>query len=75
MTQYVILTDDRTEYEYAFHGLDFLLSLWDMDQWLRGQIKYNSDGLSGEQLDALEKARDELRDIMTAHGVSLEMLE
>ena len=71
---YTYQTVDKTEYLYAFHGVDFLCALWDLDQWLRGHVKYNGEGLSEDAIDALDKARDELRQIMENHGVSLEML-
>ena len=73
--RYTITSNNKTEHLYAVHGLDFLLVLWDMDNYLRQQIKYNPNRLNGDKLDALEMARDELRKIMAEYGVSLEMLE
>ena len=73
MPNYIFTTDDKDEYLYAIHGIDFLLCLWDMDQWLRSKIKYSVDLPEGAY-KALEEAREELRDIMSSHGVSLDML-
>ena len=75
MARYIYQTNDKKEFEYAFKGIDYLLSLWDMDQWLRKEIKYNYEKLSEEQRDVLDVARKELWDIMERHGVSLEDLE
>ena len=49
---YIYTTDDKKEFEYAFHGIDFLLCLWDMDQWLRSEIKY-SQRVSASQRSAV----------------------
>ena len=73
-TIYTIQTNDKTEHLYSIHGIDFLLSLWDLDQWLRGEIKYNAEGKPSEEIDAYDKVRDQLREIMNNHNVNLEML-
>lgn len=65
---YIYTTDDKKEFEYAFHGIDFLLCLWDMDQWLRSEIKYS-------QKEEYQPVRDQLWEIMQHHGVNLDMLE
>lgn len=72
---YKIETDDKREHLTAVKGVDYLLCLWDMDQWLRGEIKYNHNKWTPEQVEALESARDELRSIVDSHGVSLDDLE
>jgi len=71
---FVIATSDKDNHLYALHGLDFLCSLWDLDEWLRGEIKYNAEGKPSEEIDAYDKVRDQLREIMNNHGVNLEML-
>jgi len=52
---------------------NYYLSLWDLDQWLRSQVKYNND-LSHDTADAYDRVRDMLRDYMDGHGCSLEDL-
>jgi len=47
--------------------------LWDMDQYLRNQLKYN-DKITGEVYDALDKAREQLRGFMNEHNVDLDEL-
>ncbi len=74
MARYAISTSDKHEFLYMVHGDDFLLILWEMDQWLRAQIKYNGDGMTGEQLDALQAARDQLRELLQERDLSLDML-
>ena len=45
-------------------------SLFDMDEWLRTQIKHGVD-LTDDQEDVLAKAREQLRDIMDSHSCDL----
>ncbi len=71
---YTIQTNDKKEHLIALHGIDFLCSLWDLDQWLRDQVKYNPEKRSGKELDALDKVRDQLREIMEYYNVNLEMV-
>jgi hypothetical protein len=49
------------------------ITLWDMDQYLRQQLKYN-DKITGEVYDALDKAREQLREFMNNHNVDLDEL-
>jgi hypothetical protein len=44
----------------------------DLDQYLRGKIKYNEDSVSGKVLDALEKVREELHDLINSSQLHLE---
>ncbi len=74
MSRYKIETSDRIEHLYALHGSDFFWSLWDMNDWFRSQIAHNIN-LKGDQLDILDKAREELHEIMKNHRISLEMFE
>lgn len=72
---FVLATSDKDTHLYSVHGLDFLCSLWDLDQWLREQIKYNAEGKPEAEIEGYEKTRDQLREIMDSHGVNLEMME
>ena len=74
MARYTYSTNDSTDFGYAFNGLNFLLSLWDLDQWLRAQVKYNAEEHTGEVTDALDDVRNKLREIMDDHDVNLDML-
>lgn len=65
--------DDVTAHKRAVKALDMAIVLWDMDQYLRQQLKYN-DKITGEVYDALDKAREQLRDFMNNHNVDLDEL-
>jgi len=50
--------------------VDYWCSLFDLDEWLREQVKYNND-LSVDEYDTYDRTREKLRDIMDRHGVNL----
>ncbi|CAB4142011.1 hypothetical protein UFOVP425_7 [uncultured Caudovirales phage] len=63
----VILEFDRVE-EYdeiqeALNGWKWASVVYDLDQFLRSEIKYNGNN-TGEQIKAYEAARERLREIM-----------
>ena len=68
------LPDDSEEHQVAVKAKELYLSLWDIDQWLRSKIKYSEDGAFESPIDALEKAREELREIMVKYNVSFDMM-
>jgi len=65
--------DDVTAHKRAVKALDMAIVLWDMDQYLRSQIKYN-DNLTSEAHDVFEKTREQLREFMNQHNVDLDEL-
>ena len=63
--RYVLATDHRVEALRALKALDLALAVWDLDQWLRSQVKH------GDNYE-LQPARDRLWEILDAHGIDLE---
>ncbi len=74
MARYTYSTNDSTDFGYAFNGLNFLMSLWDLDQWLRTQVKYNYEAHTEDAINAFDAVRDKLREVMEEHDVHLDML-
>jgi hypothetical protein len=72
MAKYIFETDDKDEAELHLKAGDYKICLWDMDQYLRSQIKYNPKNLNEGQINALEDAREELREILSKYDVSLD---
>ena len=67
--------DEPTDIEAhkRFTNLNGVYSaLWDFDQLMRSQIKYNSENYSGEQLDALDKLRDKFYEILNDNNVKID---
>lgn len=61
------LDDART----ALDGWKWKSAMWELDQWLRGEIKYN-EKLSGETDDAYQAVRDKIREILNDDNLNME---
>ncbi len=61
------LEDART----AIDGWKWKGAMWELDQWLRGEIKYN-EKLSEERYDAYEAVRDKIREILNDDNLNIE---
>jgi hypothetical protein len=66
------LPEDKSEFEDASNGTKWKLLVWDLDQYLRSQIKYNSDNLTDEAYNKLEKVREQLHDLIRENGLTLD---
>ena len=65
--------DDRDEHNRMIRSLDILLALWDIDQYLRSQTKYN-ENLTQEQWDTLDQTRTKFYEIMNERNISFDDL-
>ena len=63
--------DDREEMESALNGAKWKMLVWDLDQHLRSELKYN-DAITGDVYEALEKVREHLHQLKTDSGLTLE---
>ena len=65
------LDEDRCAFKITSDAMSWALVSWDMDQYLRGLVKY------GTELDTktLEAIREHLWDLINDHGVSLDDIE
>jgi len=63
------LPDEQQEYDLANKGSDLSIIIWDLDQWLRNEIKYNNE-LTDKESDTYCKIRDKLREIMEEHDIT-----
>lgn len=61
------LEDART----ALDGWKWKSSMWELDQWLRGEIKYN-EKISGETDAAYQAVRDKIREILNDDNLNIE---
>jgi hypothetical protein len=66
------LPEEQPEFELANDGYKWQLVVWELDQWLRSQIKYEPEEMSQEVYDAYELCRDKLHYIKEEHGLRLE---
>lgn len=63
------LPEEESEFRMAVNAGNYYSSLWEMDQWLRSQIKHN-DNLSEDEYRAYETARTKLRECMLENDVN-----
>lgn len=67
-------SDDAETHKRMLKSLDMILVLWDFDNYLRDQLKYNEEGLTGDQYDVLDKARVKLYEILNERNISFDEL-
>jgi hypothetical protein len=71
MTSATLTFDDEHDLLVAINGYKFKLALWDLDQFLRSELKYN-DKLTQEQYDYAEMLRDKLHEFINDYNVALD---
>lgn len=63
--------EDREEMESALDGAKWKMLVWNLDQHLRSELKYN-DAITGQVYDELQMVRDKLHELKTELGLTLE---
>lgn len=68
--------DDIEAHLRCIKALDMAQALWDMDGYLRNQMKYGTKKgeLSDDVYKALEEAREQLSEFMSSRGINLNEL-
>lgn len=66
------LRDDQKEFETAINADRYKSLIWDLDQYLRQQIKYNADNLSNDTITAFELIRNKIREELIENNISIE---
>ena len=64
------LPEDEVEYKNAVKSSNMYTALWEIDQWLRSQLKYN-DSLTQEEYDTYQKTREEFYRIINQNEITL----
>jgi len=65
------LPDDQEDFNIALDGGKWALSMWEMNNWLRSQIKHPPEGMSDDTYKAFEDARDQLYEILNENQLKL----
>lgn len=71
MTSATLTFDEENDLLVAINGYKFKLALWDLDQFLRSELKYN-DKLTAQQHEYAEMLRDKLREILNDYQIQIE---
>lgn len=69
------LPEDKFEFDMAATAGKWAFAMWDLDQHLRSELKYGSDNWSEEKFQAYEELREKLREYLSNHGLSFDMIE
>jgi hypothetical protein len=65
------LPDDQEDFNIALDGSKWALSMWELNNWLRSQIKHPPEGMSDDTYKAFEDARDQLYEILNENQLRL----
>ena len=70
--------EEEDEARTALDGYKWKLAVWDIDQKLRGVVKYESSILeysekaSNAEIEVADKLREEIREILDSYGLNLD---
>ena len=63
--------DAASDAQVALDGWKWKSSIWELDQYLRAEIKYD-ENLSSEVIKAYEELRDKIREIISDNNLTME---
>lgn len=65
------LPEENHEHRIALDGISYYQILRELDEYLRGQLKYKRDQLSDDTAKAYEDVRDKMNEFQRDHDVSI----
>lgn len=65
------LPEDQHDFYCAVNGAKWMSAMWELDQYLRNQLKYEAEQLSEDKLNAIKEFREKLHEILTEEGLKL----
>lgn len=66
------LPEDDVDFQMAINGNNSHNVLWEMDQWLRSQLKYHSHEMSEDKYVAYEECREKLHSFLSENNINLD---
>ena len=64
------LPDDKTEFEAATKSMDWAILAWDIEQYIRNRLKYQSEKLdTSSAKEELELLRESLNEMLIVSGL------
>jgi hypothetical protein len=63
--------EEAEDIRTALDGYKYKLVLWDLDQYLRAEVKYN-EKLSPEVYEYYDKLREKMRELLFDYNISIE---
>jgi hypothetical protein len=71
MTSATLTFDNENDLLTAINGYKYKLALWDLDQFIRNELKYN-DKLTEQQYDYAEMLRNKLHEFINDYEITIE---
>lgn len=66
------MPDDKDDFTLATKGRDFWYVLWELDQYLRGKVKYAPDTQAEAVTDTYQEVRTALHDLLASQDTTLD---
>ena len=64
------LPEDKIEFDAASKAMDWAILAWDIDQYIRSRLKYQSEKLdTSSAKEELELLREELNEMLIVRGL------
>ena len=64
------LPEDKEEFDAASKGMDWAILAWDIDQYIRNRLKYQSEKLdTSSAKEELELLRESLNEMLIVSGL------
>jgi len=64
------LPEDREEFNLAVNGNNWHDAMYELDQWLRGKIKYNNEEFTETEEELLQTVRDQLHEVLDDNSIT-----
>lgn len=65
------LPEEQSEFDMFNKASKMYNTLWEMQQWLRGQTKYASDEASEDRIKAFYDCRDAFNQLLSENNIQL----
>jgi hypothetical protein len=66
------LPNEQHDFNCAVNGRKMYSILWELDQWLRGNVKYPPESMSEDEIRAYTKCRETLTELMINENISFD---
>ena len=67
------LPEETEDFSLAVNGSNWHNAMYDLDQFLRGKIKYNNDEYTETEEELLQMVRDQLFEAMADNNVTFDI--
>jgi hypothetical protein len=65
------LPENEVDFNLALDGSKWSYVVWQLDQYLRSQVKHPAEGMSDDTYKAFDETRDKLYELLNEEGLKL----